>query len=195
MAESLRRSAFTAVYKHDHSEESLELTHRYRKTARKHVIWYMHEAAVGNTALAPPPLSSFSTAAFKASRFRMTCDLKTISSPLRRDNLLDTIDTRRATDQHHRSTMCGSDIFLGLVAIIFPPLAVWVKRGICSADSLINIALCSKPYFAQRHLSNTLLTKSKQCSASSQVSSTHGISSQSHPIRPTSKSTMKSKET
>lgn len=40
--------------------------------------------------------------------------------------------------------MCGSDIFLGLVAIIFPPLAVWVKRGICSADSLINIALCSK---------------------------------------------------
>jgi uncharacterized membrane protein YqaE (UPF0057 family) len=41
--------------------------------------------------------------------------------------------------------MCGSDIFLGLVAIIFPPLAVWVKRGICSADSLINIALCSKP--------------------------------------------------
>ncbi|KAM0691908.1 hypothetical protein Q7P36_008109 [Cladosporium allicinum] len=38
--------------------------------------------------------------------------------------------------------MCGSDIFLGLVAILFPPLAVWVKRGICSADSLINIALC-----------------------------------------------------
>jgi uncharacterized membrane protein YqaE (UPF0057 family) len=40
--------------------------------------------------------------------------------------------------------MCGSDIFLGLIAVIFPPLAVWVKRGICSADSLINIALCSK---------------------------------------------------
>ncbi|CAK3870243.1 Plasma membrane proteolipid 3 [Lecanosticta acicola] len=38
--------------------------------------------------------------------------------------------------------MCGSDIFLGLIAILFPPLAVWVKRGICSADSLINIALC-----------------------------------------------------
>jgi len=38
--------------------------------------------------------------------------------------------------------MCSSDIFLGLIAIIFPPLAVWVKCGICSADSLINILLC-----------------------------------------------------
>ncbi|KAL1311184.1 hypothetical protein AAFC00_001381 [Neodothiora populina] len=38
--------------------------------------------------------------------------------------------------------MCGSDIFLGIIAIVFPPIAVWVKRGICSADSLINIALC-----------------------------------------------------
>ncbi|KAF2721535.1 UPF0057-domain-containing protein [Polychaeton citri CBS 116435] len=38
--------------------------------------------------------------------------------------------------------MCGSDIFLGFIAILFPPLAVWVKRGICSADSFINIALC-----------------------------------------------------
>lgn len=36
---------------------------------------------------------------------------------------------------------CG-DIFLGLLAIIFPPIAVWVKRGLCSADSLINILLC-----------------------------------------------------
>ncbi|KPI38442.1 Plasma membrane proteolipid 31 [Cyphellophora attinorum] len=36
---------------------------------------------------------------------------------------------------------CG-DLFLGLLAIIFPPLAVWVKRGLCSADSLINILLC-----------------------------------------------------
>ncbi|KAK6600223.1 hypothetical protein H4I96_07549 [Botrytis cinerea] len=38
--------------------------------------------------------------------------------------------------------MCSSDIFLGLIAILFPPLAVWVKRGLCSADSLINILLC-----------------------------------------------------
>ncbi|KAF4631923.1 hypothetical protein G7Y89_g6208 [Cudoniella acicularis] len=38
--------------------------------------------------------------------------------------------------------MCSSDIFLGLIAILFPPLPVWVKCGICSADSLINICLC-----------------------------------------------------
>ncbi len=60
---------------------------------------------------------------------------------------------------------CASDIFLCLLAILFPPLPgkltlpfryplvsiqyidtnmpqVWVKRGLCSADSLINIALC-----------------------------------------------------
>ncbi|KAK1771542.1 UPF0057-domain-containing protein [Phialemonium atrogriseum] len=37
--------------------------------------------------------------------------------------------------------MCSADIFLGLLAILFPPLPVWVKRGICSADSLINILL------------------------------------------------------
>ena len=38
--------------------------------------------------------------------------------------------------------MCSTDIFLGLIAILFPPLAVWVKCGVCSADSLINICLC-----------------------------------------------------
>ncbi|KAK7750494.1 hypothetical protein SLS62_007573 [Diatrype stigma] len=42
--------------------------------------------------------------------------------------------------------MCGSDIFLGLLAILFPPLAVWVKRGLCSADSLLNILLCMLGY-------------------------------------------------
>ncbi|SMR58449.1 unnamed protein product [Zymoseptoria tritici ST99CH_1E4] len=42
--------------------------------------------------------------------------------------------------------MCGSDVFLGILAIFFPPIAVWVKRGICSADSLINIALCCLAY-------------------------------------------------
>lgn len=40
--------------------------------------------------------------------------------------------------------MCGTDVFLGILAIIFPPIAVWVKRGLCSADSLINLALCCK---------------------------------------------------
>ncbi|KAI9848036.1 MAG: hypothetical protein M1837_001138 [Sclerophora amabilis] len=43
--------------------------------------------------------------------------------------------------------MCNADIFLGLIAILFPPLAVWVKRSICSADSLINIALCCLGFF------------------------------------------------
>ncbi|KAF2121505.1 hypothetical protein BDV96DRAFT_594698 [Lophiotrema nucula] len=38
--------------------------------------------------------------------------------------------------------MCGADCFLFLLAVLFPPIAVWVKRGICSADSLINLALC-----------------------------------------------------
>jgi uncharacterized membrane protein YqaE (UPF0057 family) len=38
--------------------------------------------------------------------------------------------------------MCSSDIFLGILAILFPPLPVWVKCGICSADSVINILLC-----------------------------------------------------
>ncbi|KAI9897824.1 hypothetical protein N3K66_007680 [Trichothecium roseum] len=38
--------------------------------------------------------------------------------------------------------MCSSDVFLGVLAILFPPLPVWVKRGICSADSMINILLC-----------------------------------------------------
>ncbi|KAI9770534.1 MAG: hypothetical protein M1840_003124 [Geoglossum simile] len=42
--------------------------------------------------------------------------------------------------------MCCSDLFLVLIAILFPPLAVWVKRGICSADSLINIALSCLGY-------------------------------------------------
>lgn len=38
--------------------------------------------------------------------------------------------------------MCSSNCLLVILAIIFPPLPVWVKRGLCSADSLINIALC-----------------------------------------------------
>lgn len=42
--------------------------------------------------------------------------------------------------------MCSTDIFLGLLALLFPPLPVWVKRGICSADSIINILLCMLGY-------------------------------------------------
>ncbi|KAH6856239.1 hypothetical protein B0I37DRAFT_412181 [Chaetomium sp. MPI-CAGE-AT-0009] len=37
--------------------------------------------------------------------------------------------------------MCSSDIFLAILAVLFPPLPVWVKRGLCSADSIINILL------------------------------------------------------
>ncbi|MCJ1427357.1 hypothetical protein MMC29_005260 [Sticta canariensis] len=42
--------------------------------------------------------------------------------------------------------MCTSDIFLGLIAILFPPIAVWIKRGLCTVDSLINIGLCMLGY-------------------------------------------------
>jgi len=42
--------------------------------------------------------------------------------------------------------MCTADFFLAFLAILFPPLSVWIKRGICSADSLINIALCMLGY-------------------------------------------------
>ncbi|KAI1461299.1 hypothetical protein F4805DRAFT_453727 [Annulohypoxylon moriforme] len=42
--------------------------------------------------------------------------------------------------------MCSADLFLGLLAILFPPLPVWVKTGLCSADSIINILLCMLGY-------------------------------------------------
>ena len=62
--------------------------------------------------------------------------------------------------------MCSSDICLGLLAILFPPIAgmslpsqgyyfcqltslpspVWIKVGICSADSIINLLLCMLGY-------------------------------------------------
>ncbi|KAL8641227.1 MAG: hypothetical protein Q9228_001944 [Teloschistes exilis] len=42
---------------------------------------------------------------------------------------------------------CSTDILLALIAIIFPPLAVWIKSGICSADSLINILLSCLGFF------------------------------------------------
>lgn len=36
----------------------------------------------------------------------------------------------------------GSNLLLAVLAVLFPPLPVWIKRSLCSADSLINIALC-----------------------------------------------------
>ncbi|KAL5118149.1 hypothetical protein ACEQ8H_003984 [Pleosporales sp. CAS-2024a] len=38
--------------------------------------------------------------------------------------------------------MCGTDCFLMLLSVLFPPIGVWVKKGVCGADSLINLALC-----------------------------------------------------
>jgi len=42
--------------------------------------------------------------------------------------------------------MAASDIFLGFIAILFPPLPVWIKTGICSVDSLINLLLLCLGY-------------------------------------------------
>ncbi|AEO66518.1 df95b655-9349-42a4-aadb-b6810b6df47d [Thermothielavioides terrestris] len=42
--------------------------------------------------------------------------------------------------------MCSTDVFLGLLGVLLPPLPVWVKRGVCSADSIINILLCMLGY-------------------------------------------------
>mgnify|MGYP003620915881 CR=1 FL=1 len=38
--------------------------------------------------------------------------------------------------------LCCSDCILVIVALFFPPLPVMIRRGICSVDTLINIALC-----------------------------------------------------
>lgn len=42
---------------------------------------------------------------------------------------------------------CLSDICLVIISVLFPPLPVWIRRGICSVDSLINILLCILGYF------------------------------------------------
>ncbi|ODV66445.1 UPF0057-domain-containing protein [Hyphopichia burtonii NRRL Y-1933] len=42
---------------------------------------------------------------------------------------------------------CLSDICLIIVSVLFPPLPVWIRRGICSCDSLINLLLCFLGYF------------------------------------------------
>lgn len=42
---------------------------------------------------------------------------------------------------------CLSDICLIILSVLFPPLPVWIRRGICSCDSLINILLCFLGYF------------------------------------------------
>lgn len=42
---------------------------------------------------------------------------------------------------------CLSDICLIIISVLFPPLPVWIRRGICSGDSLISILLCFLGYF------------------------------------------------
>lgn len=35
-----------------------------------------------------------------------------------------------------------SDLLLVIVAVLFPPIPVAIRRGLCSADFFINVALC-----------------------------------------------------
>ncbi|KAI9836626.1 MAG: hypothetical protein M1819_001260 [Sarea resinae] len=42
--------------------------------------------------------------------------------------------------------MCTPDLFLFLLAVLFPPLPVWIKLGICSGASLLNLLLCCLGY-------------------------------------------------
>ncbi|CAK7897628.1 hypothetical protein CAAN1_15S01596 [[Candida] anglica] len=42
--------------------------------------------------------------------------------------------------------LCLSDLCLVLLSVFFPPLPVWIRRGVCSGDSLINILLCILGY-------------------------------------------------
>ncbi|KAF6052002.1 Proteolipid membrane putative modulator family protein [Candida parapsilosis] len=38
--------------------------------------------------------------------------------------------------------ICLSDLLLIVLSVFFPPLPVWIRRGVCSKDSAINILLC-----------------------------------------------------
>lgn len=35
----------------------------------------------------------------------------------------------------------GRDIALFVIAFFFPPIAVWIRRGLCTTDFLINVCL------------------------------------------------------
>ncbi|CAK9439528.1 uncharacterized protein LODBEIA_P36280 [Lodderomyces beijingensis] len=43
--------------------------------------------------------------------------------------------------------ICLSDLFLIVLSVFFPPLPVWIRRGLCSKDSLINVLLMILGYF------------------------------------------------
>jgi uncharacterized membrane protein YqaE (UPF0057 family) len=42
---------------------------------------------------------------------------------------------------------CWSDVCLVMLSVLFPPLPVWIRRGFCSCDSLINVCLFILGYF------------------------------------------------
>ena len=113
--------------------------------------------------------------------------------------------------------MCSSDCFLAVLAVLFPPLPgmtfhhvvwilisfrhltddtsrslVWVKRGICSADSLISLALCCLGWVRFRSIIYWMFNF-WQAYYSSPVSFTPGTSSRNtptHGILPTYPSLM-----
>lgn len=41
---------------------------------------------------------------------------------------------------------CISDCCLIIISVLFPPLPVWIRRGFCTCDSLINVLLCLLGY-------------------------------------------------
>ncbi|CAI5758192.1 unnamed protein product [Candida verbasci] len=43
--------------------------------------------------------------------------------------------------------LCLSDLCLIVLSVFFPPLPVWIRRGICTTDSLINVILFILGYF------------------------------------------------
>lgn len=59
---------------------------------------------------------------------------------------------------------CMSDLCLVILSIFFPPLPVWIRRGVCSADSWINILLCILGYFPGLIHSWYIIAKYPPCS-------------------------------
>lgn len=59
---------------------------------------------------------------------------------------------------------CMSDLCLVVLLIFFPPLPVWIRRGVCSADAWINILLCILGYFPGLIHSWYIIAKYPPCS-------------------------------
>lgn len=59
---------------------------------------------------------------------------------------------------------CMSDLCLVVLLIFFPPLPVWIRRGVCSADGWINILLCILGYFPGLIHSWYIIAKYPPCS-------------------------------